>query len=75
MPKILVAITYVKPTADVYIPAIAMELGVEMKLTPTYILDRLAMVLIGPDVLNSLFLITELFKCLSEKLEPEKLCH
>ena len=75
MPKILVVITYTKPNMEVYIPAMAIEFGVEMKLTPTYILHRLAIVLTGPDVLKSLFLMTEFFKCLSEKLEPEKLCH
>jgi len=56
-------------------PAMAIELGVDMKLTPTYILHRLAMVLTGPDVLKLLLLATDLFKCLSEKLEPEKLYH
>ena len=64
-----------KPNTEVYMPAMAIELGVDMKLTPRYILHRLAMVLNVLDVLTSLFFNSELFKCLSEKLDPEKLCH
>ncbi len=46
-----------------------MELGVEMKLTPTYILHRFAIVVTGPDVLRSLA--SYLLRCLSDKLDPE----
>ena len=54
------------PTIDVYKPAIAIELGVDMKEIPTYNFVKFAMVGRGPDV--RILLVFE-FRCLSLKWE------